>query len=104
VTVAAVDTSVVYSRDDPEVVPPSLLVPQLPLPLVTVEDGDPIVNQMEVLVAVDGTVERVRLVAGPRRMPDMMLLSGAKTWRFEPARKDGVAVRYRTILSWTVTP
>jgi hypothetical protein len=98
-----VDT-VIYSPEDADVVPPALLAPQLPLPLVTVEDGTPIVNQMEVVVAADGTVERVRLVAGPRRMPDMMLLSGAKTWRFEPASKDGVPVRYRTILSWTVTP
>ena len=31
----------------------------------------------------------MQLVDGPTRMPDMMLLSGAKTWRFSPAIKDG---------------
>jgi hypothetical protein len=37
-------------------------------------------------------------------MADMMLLSGAKLWRFSPAVKDGKPVRYRTTLSWTVFP
>jgi len=103
-TGALVDAGVIYSQDDADVVPPSLVLPQLPMPLVTVEHRAPTVNSMELLVSADGSVERVRLVDGPRRMPDMMLLSGAKTWKFEPARKDGVPVRYRTVLSWTVTP
>ncbi len=101
---AVASTGIIYSREDADVVPPSLLAPRLPQPLVTVEDREPTLNQMEVVVAPDGTVERVRLLEGPRRMPDMMLLSGAKTWRFEPAYKDGVPVRYRTILTWAVTP
>jgi hypothetical protein len=37
-------------------------------------------------------------------MPDMMLLSGAKNWTFEPALKDGQSVRYRLELSWAATP
>jgi hypothetical protein len=59
---------------------------------------------MELVVAPDGRVESVRLVNGPTRMPDMMLLSGAKAWRFTPAVKDGIAVRYRTSVSWTGFP
>ena len=52
----------------------------------------------------DGSVERVQLVGDPSRMPDMMLLSGAKTWRFAPATKDGEAVRYQEILTWMGRP
>jgi outer membrane biosynthesis protein TonB len=63
-----------------------------------------LVNRMELVVASDGSVERVRLVSAPKRMADMMLLSGAKLWKFTPAVKDGVPVRYRTMVSWTVFP
>ena len=62
------------------------------------------VNRMAVIVSPDGSVERVQLVDGPTRMPDMMLLSGAKTWRFSPAIKDGEPVRYRTVLTWSGLP
>jgi hypothetical protein len=36
-------------------------------------------------------------------MTDMLLLSGAKLWKFEPATKDGQPVRYRTTVSWQTT-
>ena len=54
------------------------------------------------VVVIAEAVERVQLVEGPARMIDMMLLSGAKTWRFTPAFKDGEPVRYRTVISWAV--
>jgi hypothetical protein len=59
---------------------------------------------MVVDVSANGTVERVQLVAGPARLPDMMLLSGAKTWKFAPALKNGEPVRYRTVISWVGLP
>jgi outer membrane biosynthesis protein TonB len=59
---------------------------------------------MVVIVSAEGTVERVQLVEGPARMPDMMMLSGVKTWRFTPAFKDGEPVRYRTVISWAALP
>jgi hypothetical protein len=62
------------------------------------------VNTIELIGTEDGTVDRVRLVSAPRRLSDMMLLSGAKTWRFEPASRDGRSVKYRLLLSWDATP
>ena len=94
----------IYSRQDADVQPPVMLYPQMPPPLVVGGPDEAIVNRMELVIATDGSVERVRLVSEPRRMADMMLLSGAKLWRFAPAVKDGVPVRYRTTLSWTVFP
>jgi outer membrane biosynthesis protein TonB len=76
----------------------------MPPPLIVGASSEGIVNSMELVIATDGSVERVRLVSVPRRMADMMLLSGAKLWRFSPAVKDGEPVRYRTTLSWTVFP
>lgn len=93
----------VYSGLDTDVQPPVLLFPQLPSPLFAAEAGAA-VNRMELVVAPDGTVERVRLLEAPTRMPDMMLLSGAKMWKFSPAMKDGEAVRYRTVVTWTGFP
>lgn len=93
----------VYSSTDFDVRPPLLLQPQLPLPLVT-ERRAGMVNSMELVVSESGTVMQVRLVEGPRRMPDMMLLSGAKNWKFQPAVKDGEPVRYRTVVSWSGIP
>jgi outer membrane biosynthesis protein TonB len=61
-------------------------------------------NTIELIVSETGSVERVRLLSTPKRMPDMMLLSGAKNWVFEPALKDGQSVRYRLELSWAATP
>jgi hypothetical protein len=93
----------VYSSADLDVRPPLLLHPQLPPPLVD-ERRARMVNTMELVVSESGTVLQVRLIDGPRRMPDMMLLSGAKMWRFQPAVKDSEAVRYRTVVSWSGLP
>ena len=59
---------------------------------------------MELIISEDGTVEQVKLLSDPKRMTDMMLLSGAKTWRFDPARREGTPVRYRLVFMWEATP
>ena len=94
---------ILYSSEDTDVSPPVLLFPQLPPPLMIGSSNGP-VNRMEIVVSADGAVERVRLVNGPTRMPDMMLLSGAKLWRFAPAVKGGEPVRYRTVVTWSGFP
>ena len=93
---------VTYSSADHDVEPPALVFPQLTPPLVRTGTSVPAMNRMVVVVSPEGTVERVQLVEGPARMVDMMLLSGAKTWKFTPAFKDGEPVRYRTVISWAV--
>jgi hypothetical protein len=93
----------VYTRTDLDVQPPLLVYPQLPPQLVAGNRAGA-VNTMEIVVSETGDVMHVRLIDGPRRMPDMMLLSGAKMWRFQPAVKDGDPVRYRTVVSWLGGP
>jgi hypothetical protein len=99
---SALEATPIYSRRDPNVTPPALLHAQLPSPLLS--GFQPDMNTIELIVSETGSVERVRLLSTPKRMPDMMLLSNAKNWEFEPAVKDGQAVRYRLELSWTATP
>jgi hypothetical protein len=96
--------SPVYSSADSGVDPPVLSFPQLITPVVGSGASSSILNRMVVVVSAEGTVERVQLVEGPARMPDMMMLSGVKTWRFTPAFKDGEPVRYRTVISWAALP
>jgi hypothetical protein len=92
----------IYSSKDADVEPPVLLYPQIPANLMLA--GESRVNIMELLIAESGSVEQVRLIAGPTRLPDVMLLSGAKAWRFKPASREGEAVRYRALVSWAGTP
>ena len=98
-------SATIYSPNDMDVQPPVMLYPSLPPPVFFAKPGESVAfNRMELVIAADGSVERVRLVNGPARMPDMMLLSGAKAWRFAPAMKNGEAVRYRTTVSWSGFP
>ena len=93
--------SPIYSSDDPDVVPAQLLTEQrnaLPAASTTFD-----VNTMELVISKGGRVEQVKLAAPPKRMTDMLLLSGAKTWKFAPALKDGQPVRDRAQFSWATT-
>ena len=81
-----------------------MLYPQLPPPPLVINESSNNVNVMEIIIGSDGGVETVKLVSPPRRLTDMMLLSGAKSWKFAPASKDGMPVRYRMAFSWATTP
>ena len=93
------DPDAVYSTDDAGVDPPKMVYPQLPPPALVL--GSSSVNVMEIVIGQNGLVEKVKLVSPPRRMTDMMLLSGAKLWKFAPASLDGLPVRYRLAVSWS---
>ena len=93
--------SPIYSSDDPDVVPAQLLTEHRNAVPSTSTTFD--VNTMELVISKGGRVEQVKLAAPPKRMTDMLLLSGAKTWKFAPALKDGQPVRYRAQFSWATT-
>ena len=92
----------IYSEDDRDVVPARLLTTQTSGPLFSGIRPD--MNTMELVVSPSGRVETVRLMSPTKRMTDMLLLSGAKTWKFSPALREGQPVRYRTMFSWEITP
>jgi hypothetical protein len=99
-----IDPEAIYTSADEGINPPKMLYPQLPPPPLMISQSNNSVNVMEIVVGDDGSVERVHLVSQPRRLTDMMLLSGAKSWRFAPASKNGLPVRYRMAFSWATTP
>lgn len=84
----------IYSRVDRAVVPPVLdrsRLPKNPRPDVSQEQ----LAQVEVVISATGEVESVRLVTEPVRVQALMMLSAVKNWRFQPATRDGLPVRYR---------
>ena len=84
----------VYTSADPDVTPASLLQTHLPSqPPSTVAPED--VGTLELLVTETGRVAHVKLISAPSRFQERMLVAAAKTWRFQPALKDGRPVRYR---------
>jgi hypothetical protein len=94
---------IVYSSASLDVQPPVIYSPKLP----PVPPADPYwqgTNTMELLIDESGAVQQARLTSRPIRMPDMMLLSPAKTWKFHPALKNGQPVKYRLTMSWVVAP
>ena len=93
--------SIVYSREDEDVLPPSPIDPRLPDAIPTGIRADQFA-EFEVLVTEAGGVESVKARRVPGTMADAvsmtMSLSAVKTWRFYPAMKDGAPVRYRKIV------
>ena len=57
---------------------------------------------VEITVSERGEVERAKLISVPQNVHESMLLSAIKDWRFTPAAKDGMAVRYRQVMPITV--
>ena len=92
----------IYSSEDTDVVPARLIKAQATGPVFRNMASS--VNTMELIISKQGRVEEVKLTSPSRKMTDMLLLSGAKTWKFVPALKDGQPVRYRTQFSWEETP
>ena len=91
---AAEDGPTIFTVLSEGVSSPVGLRPQLPRTLPSdVHRSD--LRLIELVIAPDGRVESVKLVGVPRDVHDSMLLSAAKAWEFEPARKNGVPVRYR---------
>lgn len=100
-TFEQVRDSAVYSALDTDVEPPIAVYPrqlgQLP---IGVDPED--LAMIEVLVNADGTVAEVKAKSSPQSLDVAMMLtmsmSAAKTWRFQPAQKAGLPVRYRHVL------
>lgn len=92
-----VDDQPVYSSDDPTVMPPVGVRPQLPRVLPSDITPDRL-SRIELVVLPDGTVGSVKLLGGDRGVIQGMLLSAAKAWKFKPAEKDGRPVAYRKIV------
>jgi len=95
----------IYSLKDGDVQPPVSVSPKqlgrMPRG-IRLED----IESIEVVVNRKGVVESVKAQRRPETLADAavvtMSLSAAKSWHFQPARKDGVPVKYRQVIPVTV--
>ena len=91
-------SSALFDSRDLQVTPPTTVRLQLP---ELVDEGPPWDEQVgviEAIVSASGEVEKVKLLSPHRSFHQAMILSAVKTWRFQPALRDGDAVRYRHLI------
>lgn len=94
VPVSAAPAPRVYTAADAQIVPPTILKPQLPnQPRWGVRSDE--AGALDLLISERGSVEHVRLVSPGNRFHDRMLVSAAKTWLFTPATLNGAPVKFR---------
>ena len=92
----------IYSEADAGVEPPRLRSTEI-LQMV-IAGFERRTNSVELLIDDRGRVQTTQMINGPQRMTDIMLLSRMKELQFDPASRNGIPVRYRMILTWSVTP
>ena len=95
--VDTIDTDESLTEDTSVVVPPRLLEP-VRLPSWVDPVSKVSFSALELEISAEGIVERVTLASPAVRLTDMMILSAAKTWLFEPASMNGQPVPYRLTL------
>jgi len=89
---AAPGGGAVYDIRNADVTPPTELWPRFPeVPAQTRAD----VAVFDLVINEAGQVESARVRLPLKRWDHVMLLSAMKTWRFQPATREGHAVKYR---------
>ena len=95
-------SSALFDSRDLHVTPPTTVRLQLP---ELVDEGPPWDEQVgvvEAIVSASGEVEKVKLLSPHWSFHQAMILSAVKTWRFQPALRDGGAVRYRHLIQMAI--
>lgn len=59
---------------------------------------------LEVVIDERGNVEAARLTSPVHPLYDSRLLTAARAWRYKPATRDGVPVRFRSVIEIQLTP
>ena len=90
----------IYGPDDSQVTPPAVIDQTLP-PWVAPTGFARRTFQglLAVVVGEDGLVASAEMVTPTFPAYDALLLSTAKRWRYEPAGRDGRAVRFRKVIA-----
>lgn len=98
----AADLIIVYSALQPDVKAPVAISRDLPkwTPANAIEAKELLVGIVEVVVSESGTVISSSMLKSVLPRYDPLLLQAAKTsWKFQPATKNGVPVKYRLDMS-----
>ena len=94
-----------YSPDDSDVIPPAILnqkMPQWTGPAAQMLKGTVRRGVVEIMIGESGAVESAVIRQGTGTVYDDALLNEARRWRYTPATKDGVPVKYRKIIQFSL--
>jgi len=92
----------IYSSRDANVVPPIALIQQIPpYPGST---RVPIMGVIEVVIDTTGAVESASMVIPINPQYDKIVVEAARLWRYEPARLDGVPVKFLKRIQLSLIP
>jgi TonB family protein len=95
-SVAAAETGPIYSADDPSVVAPVEVNRRMPIwDPPTVLEHMQFRGVLEVVIDEQGAVSEATLVRSIHPYYDRSLIDATTRWRFRPATKEGVPVRFR---------
>jgi hypothetical protein len=98
--VTAPNTPRIYGSDDAKVVVPVIVqqdMPQFHRPITQDKIG-----VLVVVIDEAGRVETATITQSLDPYYDSMLLQSTKTWKYQPATLDGVAVKYRKLIQLTL--
>jgi TonB family protein len=90
----------VYTGEDRNVIPPSVIIQTLPLFPGTVIA--PRSGVLEVLIDETGEVEAANMTQSVTSGYDRLVLAATRTWRFKPATVNGLPVKYRKVVQINV--
>jgi hypothetical protein len=95
------DPSTVYGPQQTDVKPPVTISRDLPAwrPANAIEAKQTLVGVVEVVVAENGAVLSASMLKSILPRYDPLLLQATSSWKFQPATKEGVAVKYRLAMS-----
>lgn len=96
-----------FTAADTDVLAPKILRQTIPKPPTSSIPGLSFAGSatIQVTVGADGRVERVGITQSLHPVYDAMLKDAAKSWRYEPARRNGTPVRYvKTVMVKVVDP
>ena len=92
----------IYSAADPNVLPPVVILQDLPAYPGQVVVGK--VGMIEIIIDENGQVETAMMRKSVSPTYDALALATAKTWRYRPAVLNGIPVKYRKAVQVTVRP
>jgi len=95
----------VFTSGDADVVPPVELTREMPgwNPPASF-DRSTFTGTLQIDIDERGTVERATLLESVTPAYDNRLLAAAKNWKFQPATKDGMPVKYRKAITIALRP
>jgi TonB family protein len=100
------DSTIIFDASDPNVTAPvaiTQIVPRWTAPPETL-GGRSYSGVVEIVIDETGSVAAAALTTPVYVQYDRVLLAAAKQWRFQPAQKNGVPVKYRKAVAIVLTP